>query len=137
MKEKLMLTIFPIELCSNHTSLQKSRRLQRIFYFMLKVSEFVLFRAIYSLFEQVVQLFRVMVSAKDSDGSVHQAMQTLIRKLMENTLQQMYGDEYKKRSKRRPKKQSKAIVETSLKLTEIESVSCGSCLANIHYCSSV
>jgi len=101
MKEKLMLTIFPIELCSNHTSLQKSRRLQRIFYFMLKVSEFLLFRAIYSLFEQVVQLFRVMVSAKDSDGSVHQAMQTLIRKLMENTLQQMYGDEYKKRSKNR------------------------------------
>ncbi|KAF6036607.1 hypothetical protein EB796_005086 [Bugula neritina] len=75
--------------------------------------------------EQLVQqhgfLSGVMVSAKDSDGSVHQAMQTLIRKLMENTLQQMYGDEYKKRSKKRPKKQSKAIVETSLKLTEIES----------------
>ena len=72
-------------------------------------------------------LFRysVLVSAKESDGSVDLAMQTLIRHLADKHLETLYGEEYRKRGKKKTKKAkpNTAGVDTSLKCTGVEEVS--------------
>lgn len=71
-------------------------------------------------------LFRcsVLVSAKESDGSVDLAMQTLIRHLADKYLEALYGEEYRKRGKKKTKKAkpNTAGVDTSLKCTGVEEV---------------
>ena len=71
-------------------------------------------------------LFRcsVLVSAKESDGSVDLAMQTLIRHLADKHLETLHGEEYRKRGKKKTKKAkpNTAGVDTSLKFTGVEEV---------------
>lgn len=64
------------------------------------------------------------MSAKESDGSIDLAMQTLIRHLADKHLEALYGEEYRKRGKKkhRKPKPNKAGVDTSLKFTGVEEV---------------
>ena len=66
---------------------------------------------------------RLLVSSKESDGSIHQAMQTLLRNLIDTNLERIYGPEkVKKERKLKKVKVSDAGVDTGLTLTGIESV---------------
>ena len=63
------------------------------------------------------------MSSKESDGSIHQAMQTLLRNLIDTNLERIYGPEkVKKERKLKKVKVSDAGVDTGLTLTGIESV---------------
>lgn len=69
-------------------------------------------------------IFSILVSAKESDGSVHLAIQTLIRNLIERHYDQVYGRGLKKRRKR-PRNADERETDDGrvLKLTGVKSVS--------------